>query len=344
MRDHRAEHPVRVNVRLRAVQAGLPVGAVQRVPQAVGELDAPVPVRRHRDLEEQALAWLQIPVGVVDSRQVVVRPAHVRVPLVGELADSLGLRTGEDPDGLDQPGPEGLQFLGHPVGGHDRPAARRIIEALDPQHRRLRGSPVGEELPGEQVAGAGHDLQPVTRLLLRPEQDLEPASFIRLQVAGEQRPGLRGAVEELEAHERGVAERPADPVRDGIAQRRGPVHGVGIAGAVVEQVHRPRPGQHWPGGVGRPERALHAEVQQLQQAAEGAGPVRWLRGHGLLGEPARLGQPVQEAIPRAARQYPAAVRIGGGDIPRHAEERPVDPVFRHVDSFVRQVDINSIIV
>ena len=216
---------------------------------------------------------------------------------------------------------------GQPLAG----SSRHSIRSSD----GLRGRPVAEELPGEQVAGAGDDPQPVTRPFLRPEQDLETAGLIRPQVTDEQRARLRGAVEELEAHERGVAERPADPVRHGIAQRRGPVDGVRVAGAVVEQVHRPRPGQHRPDWVGRAERALHAEVQQLEQAAEGAGPVRRLRGHGLLGEPGRLGQPLEEAVPRAARQHPAAVRIGGCDIPRHAEERPVDPVFRHVGSFVR---------
>ena len=242
------------------------------------------------------------------------------------------MRSSEDPDSLHQPAAQGLQLLGDPVSGQHGPVTRGSIQALDPQLRRPRAVPVAEELPAQQVAGAGNDFQPVAIALGRPEQDLELAGRVRPQVRGEQRARLRLTVEELQAHERRVAQRSAYPVRHVIPQRRRAVHRVRIAGSVVEQVHWPGPRQHRVGGVRRPDRALHAEIQQLQQAAVRAGPVH---GRGkrvaVADELARLRQPLEETIPRTARQQAIIGRVGRKQVARHAEERPVNHLLcRHL--------------
>jgi hypothetical protein len=61
----------------------------------------------------------------------------------------------------------------------------------------------------------------------------------------------------------------------------------------------------------------------------GAGPVHggvWKLAVG--DKPAGLGQPPKEAVPRAARQHAVVGGVGRQQIPRHAEERPVDHLLR----------------
>ena len=326
MGHHHPHLPVIVHDGLEAVEAGLMVAVVDRLPPDVPQRVAPVQALRRRDLDDQRLVGRQLP--RTDDRTVLGRRPHGR--------SVQGREEGVGCLGIGEPQEE-VQVLLHEVAqgddltGHGRLRLLRcVLFEAGGTRKRLDGHgdgnlvlPVVEEVPDHQHGGALVEGEPVALVGLGREDDLELPVGTQLELVDQ---GVgRGSHprHDLQSHVPGRTPVAPQAVGGPALQGRADVdavralHAPLVGGVHARGLHRRHPVQP------PSQKLVDTHPQQDEQVAEAGGHVHRVVGD-RVGEHdvAGCSERVQQVVPRLTGVEILAGGIAGGGRLAHREGEP----------------------